>query len=275
MKMVYASKLRKAQTALVAVRPFTRKIGAIINHLGRGAQGASAGDHRSPLQSHDFLTTREEVKKVGYVVIGADRGLCGGFNSNLHRLVDQTIRDEERPYGMIVIGRKVREYCQRRGFDIDVAYQDIGDNPNFSQGYELAHLIAKDFREGIYDEIHLIYTEFKSAMSSHPLVKQLLPVVPPPYDEEESIFAETEYIFEPSGEEILAVVVPQYVEVSIFCALQDAKASEHGARMMAMSSATDNATEMIGKLTLSLNRARQAAITKEISEIVGGAAALS
>ncbi|MCR4962603.1 MAG: ATP synthase F1 subunit gamma [Firmicutes bacterium] len=260
MKMISAAKLRKSQASVQAVRPFTAKIERIIRDIGKSGV------------THPYLCSRPEIHKVCYVVIGSDRGQCGGFNANLHRFLDHILEEEKRPYCLIVLGRKAKEYCIRRQYPVLEKFTEIGENPAFSQGQELARIISAGYDAGEYDQVILVYSQFKSAMSQAPIQKQLLPV---DYSAMENKFDGREFIYEPSGKAILNVVVPQYVEIDVFCALQEAKASEHGARMTAMSAATDNANEMIGKLTLSLNRARQAAITTEISEIVGGAAALT
>ena len=259
MKMVSASKLRKSQTAVQAVRPFTHKIEAIIRDIG--SSGAA----------HPYLQARE-VKKVCYLVIGADRGQCGGFNVNLHRFLDSQLQQQHHPACLVVLGRKAREYCRTHNYDVLKKYTEIGDTPNYCQAQELSRILTEGYEHGEYDEIYMVYNEFKSAMHQFPTSKKLLPVEAPAAEENA---VASEFIYEPSGAEILDVVVPQYVEIDIYCALQEAKASEHGARMTAMSAATDNAGDMIDRLTLSLNRTRQAAITTEISEIVGGAAALS
>ena len=261
MKMVSASKLRRTQTAVTEVRPFAAKIEAVISHLAEGA-----GDH-------PFLKPRKEIKRVAYVVIGSDRGLCGGFNVNLHRFLTQALEKEEHEYGLIVLGNKVRDYALRRGYTIDTECSKLGDTPSFFQAREVARLVNDAYVNGEYDEVYVVYTRFKSAMSQEPMMKRLMPVVCD-FEESEESGEIANFTFEPSCPEILDTVIPQYVEVGIYSAMQEAKASEHGARMTAMSSATDNATEMIGSLTLSLNRARQAAITTEITEIVSGAAAL-
>jgi len=260
MKMVSASKLRKSQTAVQTVRPFTAKIESVIADL------AVASDH-------EFLHARNEVKKVCYVVIGSDRGLCGGFNGNMNRYLDSVLREEEHDYALIVIGRKVYDHCRRMKYPVDHMMDPVGDNPSYHHARKLGAILSEGFKSKKYDEIHLIYSEFKSAIAQFPNKKQLLPVESIESAEEEGI--KSDYIYEPDKEEILETLLPQYIEIDVFCSMQNAKASEHGARMTAMSSATDNASDMISKLTLSLNRARQAAITTEISEIVGGAAALN
>lgn len=265
MKMVSAAKLRKSQAAVMAVRPFTRKMEQMILHISESVK-------------HPYLQEKAEVKKVCYVVVGSDRGLCGGFNGNLNRFLDHHLAQETRAFELVVIGRKVREYCVKQRWPIARDYTGIGDNPGFYQAHELADLLRESFDKDEYDEVNLVYSQFKSAMVQTPQISRLLPVRHPEAVDaayEEDMFLGADYIFEPSREAVLEAILPQYVDIDVYCALQEAKASEHGARMTAMSSATDNATEMIGDLTLSLNRARQAAITTEISEIVGGAAALS
>jgi len=261
MKMVSAGKLRKSQAAVTAVRPFTAKIDQMILHVSGSVE-------------HPYLQKRSEVKKVCYVVLGSDRGLCGGFNGNLNRFLEELLKEETRPFELLVVGRRVREFCLRKNYPLADELVDMGDTPTFAQANKLALFLRKQYDDGEYDEIRLVYSKFKSTISQVPMEQRLLPI-PKPEQAEDNMFSGTDYIFEPSAEEILASLLPQYVDISVYCAMQEAKASEHGARMMAMTSATDNASEMIASLTLSLNRARQAAITTEISEIVGGAAALS
>ena len=263
MKMVSASKLRKSQATVQAIRPFAHKIEDVILSVG------------SSESSHPFLMNRDKINKVCYLVIGSDRGLCGGFNSNLHRFLDHALAAETHDYDIAVIGRKVKDHCQRMGYPVSFNYTCIGDNPGFYQAQELARIMRTAFECGDYDEIYIVYSEFKSAMSQTPRIKRLLPVQAPEKTAASSKLIDTDYIFEPDREQILDTILPQYVDIMVYSSLQEAKASEHGARMTTMNSATDNASDMINKLTLSLNRARQAAITTEISEIVGGAAALS
>lgn len=262
MKMVSASKLRKSQAAVQAVRPYTRKIEDIILDVSGSVE-------------HAFLQERSQIKKVCYLVFGSDRGLCGGFNGNLHRFLSNKLKEETHEYAVAIIGRKVWEYCSKQNYPISFHNTTIGDNPDFHQAREVASLMANAFKSGEFDEIYLVYSEFKSVMVQIPQVKRLLPVVPPEENEQGSIMFKHDYIYEPTIEDFLEVILPQYLDMGVYTAMQEAKASEHGARMTAMSGATDNASDMIGKLTLSLNRARQAAITTEISEIVGGASALT
>ena len=259
MKMVSASKLRRAQTGVVAARPYTKKLVEVLSHVsGSGAK-------------HAYLEQRE-VKKTGYVVIAGNRGLCGGYNANIYRLAEESFAACPTPYGVVAIGNKAREYFRHHGnHEVVKEFTNISDAPSFAQGKELAAEISKLYMDGTFDEIYMIYTEFKSAISQSPVCKKILPI--PTENSGEENF-DSEYIFEPNETELIATLLPQYLQVTVYQYLLEAKASEHGARMTAMSSASDNASEMIAKLTLSLNRARQAAITTEISEIVGGAAAL-
>jgi F-type H+-transporting ATPase subunit gamma len=259
MKMVSASKLRKAQANVVAARPYAQKIREVLGHLAGSSQG----------YTHPFMEERE-TKRIGLVVITGDRGLCGGFNNNVIRMTEHFIAEQDQESALIAVGSKGRDYFRRRGVEITEEYTNIGDNPTFIQGKELAKRIMALYHEGVFDEIYLMFTEFKSAMSMKPMSLKLLPIQP----EGNGNLDEVEYIYEPSEGEVMERLLPSYVETIVYRALLESKASEHGARMTAMSSATDNTEEIIAKLTLNLNRARQAAITTEISEIVSGAAAL-
>ncbi|HHT63319.1 MAG: ATP synthase F1 subunit gamma [Bacillota bacterium] len=259
MKMVSAAKLRKAQTSVIAARPYAYKINEVLGRLVGSTEG----------YFHPFLEVRE-VKKIGLVVITGDRGLCGGFNANIIRMAEHFIADTEKEVAFVSIGKKGRDYFRRRGREIVEEYISIGDNPTFIQGKELAKRLMALYTKGVFDEIYLIYSEFRSAMSQKPVTMKLFPVEPAAEENAKDV----EYIYEPSKSGVMDHLLPSYVETIVYRALLESKASEHGARMTAMSSATDNAGEIIAKLTLNLNRARQAAITTEISEIVGGAAAL-
>lgn len=256
--MVAAAKLRRSQEKVMASRPFTRKISEVLGRLATASGEAS----------HPLLDVREP-EKVGYVVVTADRGLCGGLNANVIRRAVQEIR-EYANVSLITVGRKGRDYFKRRGQEIEAEFVGLGDSIGFIEAKEIAQTIIEKYTSGSFDVVYLIYTEFINAINQRPLTIKLLPVDPPAAEEK----VQTEYIFEPSAGAVLADLLPKYVETQVYRALLESKASEMGAKMTAMGAATDNATEMINKLTLSLNRARQAAITKEISEIVGGAAAL-
>lgn len=262
MKMVAAAKLRRAQEKLLASRPFAAKLNEVLGRLVRGA-----GDF-----SHPLLNPAEEGK-IGVVVFTGDRGLAGGYNVNIQRFA-QIFMDglEREDVGLVVLGKKGRDYYRFRGYPIMQDYINIGDVPTFIQAKELAKQLTAWYQDGTLREVHLFYQKFVSPIQQIPKHVQLLPIMP---DMEGTDSKETtEYIYEPSKEGVLGQLLPSYVEIQVYQALLEAKSGEAGARMTAMDSATDNAQEMIEKLTLSYNRARQAAITKEISEIVGGADAL-
>ncbi|AEG61889.1 ATP synthase F1 subunit gamma [Desulforamulus ruminis] len=259
MKMVAAAKLRRAQEAVTSARPFALKIREVLSRVAAASGGAS----------HPLLEVRE-VKKTAYVVITADRGLCGGFNANVLRRAAGEVTDRSKS-SVVGVGRKSRDFFTRRGFDIAASYVGLGENIQFSQAKEIAKFVMDKYVAGDFDEVFLVFSEFVNVLTQRPVTVKLLPVETPA---EESKGPKVEYIYEPSAEAVLSELLPTYVESTVFRAMLEAKAGEQGARMTAMDSATKNAKDMINKLTLSLNRARQAAITKEISEIVGGAAAL-
>lgn len=258
MKTVAAAKLRKAQERVIAARPFAGKVREVLARLTSSNSGVS----------HPLLEVREP-KNICYVIISADRGLCGGYNANILRMGAGLLREKEG--SLVTIGRKGRDFFRRRGFDIKTEFVGLGEDIAFGVAKEIGQAVVDYYINGVFDEIYLVYTEFKSAMTQIPKTMKLLPVEPPA---ETGKGSQMDYIYEPNPEELLAELLPKYIETSIYSALLDSKASELGAKLTAMGSATDNAAEMIAKLTLSLNRARQAAITKEISEIVGGANAL-
>lgn len=259
MKMVAAAKLRKIQDKVTAGRPYGDKIRQVVGRLL-----ASGEDSDQP------LARKREVRKVGYCLITADRGLAGGYNANLIRLAQESMEKESRPCALITIGRKGRDFFRRRGVEILAEYIGVEDVPDFIFARKIARELERLFLEGTLDEIYLIYSRFYSALRQVPQVVELLPISPPAKE----ISQAPEYLYEPERELLLAELLPRYLEIQVYRALLEAKASEHGARMTAMDNATENAAEMIEKLTLSFNRARQAAITREILEVVAGAEAL-
>lgn len=270
MKMVSAAKLRKTQSTLVAIRPYSDKIQEVMDHLLAGGE-----EYDTP-----FLKPRDEVKNILYIVIAGDRGLCGGYNINLLRFAEERLKavPEGQNGEMLLIGNKTSEHFRTRPqYNVMDVFTNIGDAPNVSQGKALSDYVIKKYLDGEVDEVHVIYSRFVSVLTQVPDCQQVLPIqraAQADAEAEQGMQTETDYIFEPGGKEILDVILPKYVDSSIYRLLLEAKAGEHGARMTAMDSATDNASELIDKLTLSLNRARQAQITTEITEIVGGAAAL-
>ncbi|MDN5292872.1 MAG: F-type H+-transporting ATPase subunit gamma [Eubacteriales bacterium] len=260
MKLVAAAKLRRAQERVIAARPYARLTREVLSRVA-----AARAEYTHPL-----LEVREP-RRVAYVIITADRGLCGGFNANLIRKTLHEIRAYDN-VSLITVGRKGRDFFRRLGYDIKAQFVGLGEDIQFGKAREIAHTLIEAYTQQEFDEIYMVYSEFRSAISQRPVTVKLLPVEPPA--EERKQQWSTEYIFEPDPGQVLDILLPRYVETMVYSALLESKASEHGARMTAMGSATDNAAELINKLTISLNRARQAAITKEISEIVGGAAAL-
>jgi F-type H+-transporting ATPase subunit gamma len=261
MEMVAASKLKKAQQAAEAARPYADKMKEVVSNVAAGSKGLR----------HPMLQVRE-VKRTGYLVITSDRGLAGGYNANVLRKALNAIRSHKSPdeYAVFVIGRKGRDFFKRRNIPVVSEVTGLGDSPSFADIKEIASMAVQNFIDGQYDELILIYNQFNSAISQTPVEKKLLPL-----DQIESGNAVSYYEYEPSAEGVLEVLLPKYAETIIYSALLDSKASEFGARMTAMGSATKNATKMIAELTLQYNRARQASITQEISEIVAGANALS
>jgi len=258
MEMVAASRLRRAQEAAVSARPYTDKLKEVVSSIASASGGSK----------HPMLQSRP-IKRTAYLVITSDRGLAGGYNANILRKVLLTIKDQHNSkdeYAVFVIGRKGRDFFQRRGIPIVEEVTGLSDSPKFSDIKEVAAKAVRGFEEGKYDELHLAYNEFRNAVTQIPTLKRLLPLGDIAAGGEKA-----EYEYEPSAEEVLNVLLPKYAETLVFSAVLEGKASEFGARMTAMGNATKNATKMIADLTLHYNRARQAAITQEISEIVAGA----
>jgi F-type H+-transporting ATPase subunit gamma len=266
MKMVSAAKLRRAQEAVVAARPYANKLQQVLASLAR----------REDQDAHPLLAQRDKGKAL-VVLVTSDRGLCGGFNSNVSKTVERYIRanaDGFEQLDLLLIGRKGNDYLKRRpGMTIFKVYENLLGTGQVS--YAPAALIGKElielFDAGQYDAVFLAYNAFRSAISQEPQIVQLLPIEAGGEEEAASNESLVDYLYEPSASAVLDQLLPKYVEVQIFRAFLESVASEHGARMSAMDSASKNASEMIGKLTLQYNRARQAAITKELMEIISGA----
>ncbi|GAE33641.1 ATP synthase F1 subunit gamma [Halalkalibacter akibai] len=260
MQMVSAAKLNRAQQNAQSFLPYTEKIREVVASIASSATEIS----------HPMLEERP-VKKTGYIVITSDRGLAGGYNASLTRALLKTISERHKSpdeYGIIVMGRIGRDLFKKRNLPIFQEITGLQDQPEFNEIKNIARSTVEMFADGVFDELYVWYNHFVSPLTQEVTESKLLPLT----DIGEG--ASTTYEYEPSEQAILERLLPQYAESLIFGALLDAKASEFGARMTAMSSATDNATALIDDLTLVYNRARQAAITQEITEIVGGAAAL-
>lgn len=258
MKMVSAAKLRRAQENVVAARPYAGKLAEVLKKLAANQE----------VDSHPLLAPRE-IDKVLLIVVTSDRGLCGGFNANLCKAAERFIRENKGEYSEInimTIGRKGNEFLKNRQ-KVVKSYANIFGTLNYQTAALLAQEVIEGYLAADYDKVFIIFNAFKSVMTQEITVEQLLPVVSPGGEDE----APVQYIYEPSQGELLDELLPKNIEVQMFKALLESLASEHGARMTAMDSASKNASEMIGKLTLIYNRARQAAITKELMEIISGA----
>lgn len=260
MQMVSASKLNRAEVAAKSFVPYMEKIQEVTSAIAAGTS-----------EEHPMLISRP-VKKTAYIVITADRGLCGGYNSNVIRSVSNAIEQRHKSKDEVVlftIGRKGYEFFGKRGFNIIDSVIGLSDHPSFAEVKDIAQKAVGMFADGTYDEVYMYYTHYINVISKEVTEQKVLPLTDIAQEG-----ATASYEFEPSAEAILKVLLPQYAESLIFGALLDSKASEHASSMTAMQSATDNAGELIDSLTLQFNRARQAAITQEITEIIGGVAAL-
>lgn len=261
MEMVSASKLNRAESNAKSFVPYMNKIQEVVTSVAAGSQGV-----RNPM-----LVSRP-VKKTGYLLITSDRGLAGAYNSNVIRAVSNRIKERHSSNGefaIIALGRVGADFFRKKGFNVIESVVGLPDQPSFADVKDIANKAVGMFSAEAYDELYLFYNHYVSAIQQDVTEKKVLPLT-----DLNTSGKLVSYEFEPSPEEILEVLLPQYAESLIYGALLDGKASEHAARMTAMRNATDNAKELISNLTLKYNRARQAAITQEITEIVGGAAAL-
>jgi len=272
MNMVAASRLRGAQTSMEAFRPYAGKFSEVLGSLAQ-----RAGEESNPL-----LVPREEIKKVHVVLCTSDRGLCGGFNTNLLDKADGFVKEKAGDgieFSFTNFGKKGRDWCRKENLQIDTEYLGVvGASFGFSIAATAGKTLVDAFLEGTYDEVYLVYAEFVSMARQLPVLQQLLPI--PPIVTEEAEEAEEagsympEHICEPSTDSLLGDMLPRNVYVQIYSALLETSTSEHAARMMAMDNATKACRDMIENLTLIYNKARQAAITAELMDIVGGAEAL-
>ncbi len=270
MKLVAAARLRRAQQAIVEMRPYALKTMDVLS-----AVAARAKDDEEE-NVHPLLAVREP-KRVMLVVLTSDRGLAGAFNGNICKAAFQKwkqLEAEGSTVAFTVIGRKGRDYFRRRSADIRHDFTGVFEDLNMERAGEIGRTIVHEYTEGHeppLDACYLVYNEFKSAISQEVVVEQLLPIVPMEVEPDQV----GDFIYEPDKASLLDRLLPMYVDVEVYRALLESVASEHGARMTAMDAATNNAKDMIGRLTLQYNRARQAAITKELMEIIGGAEALN
>ncbi len=261
MKMVSAAKLRRSQEAMFAARPYARKMADVLGSLVA----------RADPQAHPLLVERTG-NRVLLVVVTADKGLAGGFNANIIRTAANFLkeRDGQKQLSVDVVGRKARDFFKRRQYKVRSEHVGIFQALKFPTAQALAQELIKIYVDDEVDEIHLLFNEFKSVIQQRIVVERLLPI---PRREISAHEPTMDYLYEPGPEGIFASLLPKYVEIQVWQALLESQAAEHGARMAAMDAATKNAGEMISNLTLYMNKVRQAAITKEIIEVVSGASA--
>ncbi len=278
MKMVAAARLKKAEDAARALRPYAARTKEVISSLAA----------RTDRTDFPLLAERDEIKNVLLVVLTSDKGLCGAFNANVNRAAERFVRgtgadgedlradtglelDALEDIKTSIVGRKGKVFFTQREIPIERYYEDVLSDLSSEKAELIGEDLIQDFTRQDLDAVYLVYNEYKSAMSQNTIVEPLLPIVPDPIEDLEN---PVDYIYEPSREDVLAQILPLYVNVQVYRALLESMASEMGARMTAMESATNNASELIEKLTLQYNKLRQAAITTELMEIVSGAEAL-
>jgi F-type H+-transporting ATPase subunit gamma len=263
MEMVAASKMRKSQDRMAASRPYAEKIHQVVGHLA----------YAHPEYQHPYLLERE-VKRVGYIIVSTDRGLCGGLNSNLFRALLKDIRewsDKGVEIDFCTIGSKALQFFRRVGGSVVAEATQMGDEPKIEDLIGTVKVMLDAFDDGKIDRLYIATNEFVNTMSQTPLVMQLLPITG---EESEEIKHHWDYLYEPDSKEILDALLTRYIESLVYQAVVENGACEMAARMVAMKAATENASDLIDELQLAYNKARQAAITQELSEIVAGAAAV-
>ena len=263
MEMMAASKIRKAQNRMASGRPYAQNMLKVIGHIANGNL-----EYR-----HPYMEARE-VKRVGYIVVSTDRGLCGGLNSNLFKKVARDVkaqRDNGVEVAFAALGSKAVGFLSRFGGSVLAAESGLGDKPSVSDVVGIVRVMLNAYDKGELDQVNLVFNHFASTMVQEPVINQLLPL---PKSENESVQHRWDYIYEPDPRDILETLMVRYIESQVYQGVVENIASEQAARMVAMKAATDNAGNLIDELQLVYNKARQAAITQEISEIVGGAAAV-
>jgi len=269
MKMVAAAKLRRAQGQVTAGKPYFEKMQQLMERLGPEARRVE----------HPLLAERPEVRASALVVITGNRGLCGSYNANLLRTAERFMAAApNKVWKLLTVGRKGNEFLTRRTHDIESYHEQLDVGSSFAQAKVIIDAITGLFESGTVDEVYVAYTEFVTTMSQRPKVIRFLPLEPAAAEESEETPAQSaraEFLFEPEAAEFMGSLLPRYVDTQFYHMLLEALTSEFGARMTAMTAATENAGEMIKDLTLQYNRSRQSAITTEISEVVGGAEALA
>ena len=264
LEMVSASKIRKSQVLMNATRPYWRMMRRVMGHMSKA----------NPEYRHPFTIKRKEVKKVGYIIVSTDRGLCGGLNTNLFKLLLNDMgewQDKGAQISLVTLGKKASAFFKNLKVEIAAHASDLGEKPQIEDLIGSVKVMLDAYREGTLDRLYIVYNDFINTMTHKPTLEQLLPL---PETDDQEIRDIWDYIYEPDAESLLDAVLVRYIESLVYQSVLENLASEHAARMIAMKNATDNAGELIDDLTLVFNKARQAAITQEISEIVSGAAAV-
>jgi len=262
MEMVAASKMRRAQQAVQASRPYAQRIYELLGHLSAQVAGEEV--------THPLMR-RREPHRIEVVHITPDRGLTGGLNSNINRHTGQFMLGQPLPVSVVTVGRKGRDFMVRYGRDVRAVFTDLGDRPRVADILPIAQLVIEDYSSGFADQVYIVYSQFVSVTIQRPVMERLLPVEPTTEVEATQLSG---YIYEPDIPGVLDALLPRFVEMELYHALLESVASEQAARMVAMRNATDNAQQVLEDLTLALNKARQESITSELLDIVGGVAAL-
>lgn len=264
LEMVSASKIRKSQDLMNATRPYARMIRRVMGHLSKA----------NPEYRHPFTVRRDDIRKVGYIIVSTDRGLCGGLNSNLFKLVLGSISEwkgKGADISLVTLGKRASAFFKNIKVEIAAHTSGLGEKPQIEDLIGSIKVMLDAYREEKVDLVYVVFNDFINTMTQQPTLQQLLPL---PETDDEEIHDIWDYIYEPDAEALLDTVLVRYIEADVYQAVLENLASEHAARMIAMKNATDNAGDLIDELKLVFNKARQAAITQEISEIVGGAAAV-
>lgn len=259
MEIVSTTKFKRFSTIVAQSRPYSDSITKILQNIASGVKS----------EKHPLFDGRDEVKRVGIIVMTSDRGLAGSFNSSTLKALEKLVADNKgKEVSVIAVGKKAKEYCAKRNYDVKAEYVQLIPETMFDKAKEISENVVEYYYNGIFDEVYVIYNKFVSALVNDLMVERIIPIQRVEGSQNKS------YIFEPSPEDILSSLLPKYLNIELYKALLNNTASEHSARKNAMKSATDNAEEMIKNLTLEFNRKRQASITQEITEIVSGASAL-
>lgn len=269
MRMVAAAKLRRSQNAIMSARPYTKNLAAMMKNLV-----STVGEG----YSHDLIQSRKTIKNVAVVVVSSDRGMCGSFNTNLFRIVTKFLKEDHKSIAedlnitFIPVGKKAVSFLNREGLQYPIEFGGVFTKLHFSTAQGITNHVANGFIDGTYDRVLIFYNEFKNLISQIPKMVTLLPIEAEIPEEKN---ANIDYIFEPNQAEILDVLLPKHIEIQVWSTLLESNAAEQASRMVAMENATKNAKDLIRSLELVYNKERQAAITKEMLEIVGGAEALN